>query len=172
MLSLPLLKDQVHDSVDASSLNFLITQALEVDREDASWPESRWAWYSSHSVGVSRDGDELDQLTQFGSQAAAHGSSESSLARSPQSSVVSRFVGEEVLRTQVTKLFHHCAGEWEPLGAGNAMLLKHTASGKVRFFMLDMSSQVLYNFPVSTSESLCVEAGHAFSSFLFVVGLS
>ena len=143
----------MYDSFDAS---FLSTQAFVVDRDDVSWTESRWAWYQSHSVGVSHVGDELDEPTQFVSRTASHVSSESSLARSPQSSVVSRFAGEEVLWSQDAKLLHHCAGQWEHLGTGQAMLLKHVASGQVRFFMQDMSSQVLSNFLVYTSQSLCV----------------
>ena len=42
------------------------------------------------------------------------------------------------------------------VGTGNAMLLKHSASGEVRFFMQDMSSQMLSNLLVYTSQSLGV----------------
>ena len=72
------------------------------------------------------------------------------------SSGVSRFAGEEVLWSQVAKLCHHCDGRWASLGTGHAMLLKHIASGQVRFVMQDMSSQVLCAFVVCTCQSLCV----------------
>ena len=90
------------------------------------------------------------------------------LARSPQSSVVSRFVGEEVLWSQFAKLLHHCDGQWAPLGTGHGMLLKHITSGQVRFLVQDMSSQVLSNFLVYNSQSFCVlkrdtRSGHSCS---------
>ena len=75
---------------------------------------------------------------------------------SSQSSGVSRFVGEEVLRPLVAKLCHHCDVQWASLGTGHAMLLKHIASGQVRFFMHDMSSRVLSTFLVNTCQTLCV----------------
>ena len=95
-----------------------LTQAFVVDREDVSWAESRWVWYQSHSVGVSHVKDELDGRTQFVSQAASLVSSASSLFCSPRSSVVSRFVREEVLWSQVAKLLHHCDGRGHPLELG------------------------------------------------------
>ena len=73
-----------------------------------------------------------------------------------QSSGVSRFVGEEVLWSQVAKLCHLCDGRWASLGTGHARLLKHIASGQVRFLMQDMSSQVLCTFVVYACQSLCV----------------
>ena len=75
---------------------------------------------------------------------------------SSQSSGVSRFVGEEVVWSQVAKLCHLCDGRWASLGTGHAMLLKHIASGQVRFLMQNMSSQVLCTFVVYTCQSLCV----------------
>ena len=75
---------------------------------------------------------------------------------SSQSSGVSRFVGEEVLWSQVDKLCHLFDGRWASLGTGHAMLLKHIASGQVRFLMQDMSSQVLCTVVVYTCQSLCV----------------
>ena len=75
---------------------------------------------------------------------------------SSQSSGVSRFVGEEVVWSQVAKLCHLCDGRWASLGTGHAMLLKHIASGQVRFLMQNMSSQVLCTFVVYSCQSLCV----------------
>ena len=75
---------------------------------------------------------------------------------SSQSSGVSRFVGEEVLWSQVAKLCHLCDGRWASHRTGHAMLLKHIASGQVRFLMQDMSSQVLCTLVVYTCQSLCV----------------
>ena len=78
---------------------------------------------------------------------------------SSQSSGVSRFVGEEVVWSQVAKLCHLCDGRWASLGTGHAMLLKHIAYGQVRFLMQDMSSQVLCTFVVYTCQSLCSAYG-------------
>ena len=152
-LPLPLFNDLVYDSVDASSVNVLILQALVVGSEEVSWSESRWLGINL-SVGVSRVGDELSGHSSF--LRLVPMSPESSLVRSLQSWVVSHFVGEEVLWPQVFKLFHHCAGQWEPLGTGYAMLLKLICSHQVHFSMPDMSSQVLINFLVYTSQSFCV----------------
>ena len=76
------------------------------------------------------------------------------------------FVGEEVLWFQVAKLCHHCDGQWASLGTGHAMLLKHIASGHVRFLMQDNSSQVLCAFLVYTCQMLCVKPVIAFSSIV------
>ena len=89
---------------------------------------------------------------------------------SSQSSGVSRFVGEEVVWSQVAKLCHLCDGRWASLGTGHAMLLKHIASGQVRFLMQNMSSQVLCAFVVYTCQSLCVLKRSSRSHALLVRG--
>ena len=90
-----------------------------------------------------------------------------------QCMVVSRFVGEEVLWSQVAKLLHHCDGQRPTLGTGLAMHLKHIASGQVLFVHAEQVVQGVEQFScVHLPVALCAETGHECCSYLCLADLS
>ena len=90
-----------------------------------------------------------------------------SFESSPVHQLCRAFLGEEVLWSQFSKLFHYCVGRWEPLATVNAMLLKHIASGLEKSFP-GVGQFSCAHFPVA----LWLETGCTNWSVLFVVGFS
>ena len=90
-----------------------------------------------------------------------------SFESSPVHQLCRAFLGEEVLWSQFSKLFHYCVVRWEPLATVNAMLLKHIASGLEKSFP-GVGQFSCAHFPVD----LWLETGCTNWSVLFVVGFS